>query len=116
MNLRLNMDAGSAGSVTAPAQAPDMAPAAAGDENWDNRFGLPGILDDEVESIAVAANGDIYVAGRFVEAGNIAANQVARWDGSQFHALGEGLSGGTPYAPTACARSTLTNTRYTPTP
>ncbi len=70
----------------------------AGDEAWDNRFGLPGIQDSAVEAIAVAANGDIFVAGRFTEAGNRTVNQVARWDGEQFHALGEGLKGGTPYA------------------
>jgi hypothetical protein len=69
-----------------------------GDEAWDNRFGLPGIQDSAVEAIAVAANGDIYVAGRFTEAGNRTVNQVARWDGEQFHPLGEGLKGGAPYA------------------
>lgn len=70
----------------------------AGNEAWDNRFGLPGVQDSAVEAIAVAANGDIFVAGRFTEAGNQTVNQVARWDGEQFHPLGEGLKGGTPYA------------------
>jgi hypothetical protein len=69
----------------------------AGDEAWDNRFGLPGIQDSAVEAMAVAANGDIFVAGRFTEAGNRTVNQVARWDGEQFHPLGEGLKGGAPY-------------------
>lgn len=66
----------------------------AGDAAWDNRFGLPGVESSEVESIAVGANGDIYIAGGFSEAGNIEVNQVARWDGRQFHPLGSGLAGG----------------------
>jgi hypothetical protein len=83
---------------TQPAQIDQ--PAAAGDEGWDNRFGLPGIYSGEVTAMAVAADGTVYAGGRF-EGG------VLRWDGERWHTLGQGLnnyprqlviSGGTLYA------------------
>lgn len=60
-------------------------PAAAGDENWDVRFGLPGIEKGEVTALAVAADGTVYAGGRF-EGG------VLRWDGERWHRLGQGLN------------------------
>lgn len=42
---------------------------------------------------AVLGGGDLYVGGRFTTAnGGVPANQVARWDGSSWHALGNGLN------------------------
>jgi trimeric autotransporter adhesin len=35
---------------------------------------------------------DVYVGGSFTSAGGLAATQVARWDGSGWHALGSGLA------------------------
>ncbi len=47
-----------------------------------------------VRSIAVdPVSGDVYVAGAFNTAGGIRANSVARWDGSQWHAVGAGVTG-----------------------
>ena len=63
---------------------------AAGDEAWDNRFGLPGV-DSYVYSLAVAADGRIWAGGEFGEAGSTEASYIAAWDGSQFGALGAGL-------------------------
>ena len=93
LGLLLNLLAGSL--VMAPAahaeDASVQAVQAPGDELWDNRFGIPGVEGGEVTSVAVAQNGDIYIAGRFTEAGNVKANYIARWDGAQFHPLGSGL-------------------------
>ena len=91
LSLVLNLPAASLGGAPT-AKAQDTSILAAGDENWDNRFGLPGVEGGEVNSVAVTNNGDIYIAGRFTQAGNIDANHIARWDGNQFHALGEGLN------------------------
>ena len=92
LSLLLNLLAGSL--VMAPAaHAEDTAVQAPGDELWDNRFGIPGVEGGEVTAVAVADNGDIYIAGRFTEAGNVKANYIARWDGAQFHPLGNGLDG-----------------------
>jgi trimeric autotransporter adhesin len=38
----------------------------------------------------VASGSDVYVGGGFLQAGGIDAARVARWDGSSWHALGDG--------------------------
>lgn len=40
-----------------------------------------------VRSMAVAPNGDLYVAGYFRYAGDVIANNIARWDGSNWHSV-----------------------------
>jgi hypothetical protein len=83
-----------AGLSAAPAlarQAPPV-PAVAGDELWDDRFGLPGI-DYGVTTVAVGPDGSIYAAGQLEEAGGLPANNIARWDGARWHALGAGVQG-----------------------
>ena len=44
---------------------------------------------------AIAVDGtDVYVGGNFTDAGgNPEADNIARWDGSSWHALGTGLKG-----------------------
>jgi hypothetical protein len=46
-----------------------------------------------VHSIAIAPNGDVYVGGRFATAGGITVNNIARWDGTNWNALGTGVIG-----------------------
>ena len=42
----------------------------------------------------IATNGDdVYVGGNFTSAGNTPANFIARWDGHEWSALGEGANG-----------------------
>ncbi len=43
-----------------------------------------------VDSLAVDAQ-NVYVGGRFRNAGAMSATNIARWDGSAWHALGDGL-------------------------
>lgn len=78
-------------ALVAQAGAPSD-PGVDGDERWDDRFGIPGILND-VNAVAVAANGDVFVGGYFFEAGGVPANNIARWDGRRWHALGAGVDG-----------------------
>ncbi len=59
---------------------------------WDTRFGMPGV-EGKVTAVAVADNGDVFVGGDFTEAGGMAAQHIARWDGSSWQALGDGISG-----------------------
>lgn len=64
--------------------------AAPGDERWDFRFGRPGL-----DGVAIAAawhDGQLHVGGGFRIAGNAAAYSVARWDGTNFWPLGDGLA------------------------
>jgi hypothetical protein len=53
------------------------------------------------------ASGNLYIGGDFTTAGNVTANHVARWNGTNWSALGSGMnntvvalavSGGTLYA------------------
>jgi hypothetical protein len=48
-------------------------------------------------SVDVWPNGDVYVTGRFNDVGGIEARNVAMWDGSVWHKLGQGLQGGSCY-------------------
>lgn len=43
-----------------------------------------------VDSLAVSGH-NLYVGGRFRNAGGIGATNIARWDGTNWHALGHGL-------------------------
>src|SRR5438552_18833900 len=42
-------------------------------------------------AIAAGSKGEIYVAGMFQFAGGVGANNIARWDGSSWSALGSGI-------------------------
>lgn len=69
---------------------------------WDGQRWLPlgsGIglsTSDSVEAMEVFDFGtgpQLFVAGRFNIAGGVAAVNIARWDGSQWHSLGLGTNG-----------------------
>jgi trimeric autotransporter adhesin len=53
---------------------------AIGAENW-------------VHALAVLPNGDIVAGGRFTSAGEVPALNIARWDGSNWLAMGSGVNG-----------------------
>lgn len=46
----------------------------------------------QVYALAVDGQGSLYAGGLFTTAGGVAANRVARWDGSAWHPLGAGLN------------------------
>jgi hypothetical protein len=47
-------------------------------------------LDRAVNAMLVSGS-DLYVAGEFVNAGGVPANRIARWDGSNWNTLGNGI-------------------------
>ena len=51
--------------------------------------GGPAGVNATVSAIAVSGN-DAYVGGFFTTAGSVSADQIARWDGSSWYALGSG--------------------------
>ncbi|MBF9222359.1 LamG-like jellyroll fold domain-containing protein [Hymenobacter ruricola] len=63
----------------------------AGDENWSDNFALNG-PNSTLSAVAVAANGDVYVGGQFTAVGAVLANNIARWNGSTWQALGNGTT------------------------
>lgn len=58
--------------------------------------GLTGYLPNTYNLIAphgmLVWNDNLYVAGNFLKAGNVTANGAARWDGTRWHAMGEGFN------------------------
>jgi hypothetical protein len=55
--------------------------------------GVTGIKNRYVTALAVSGN-NVYVGGSFTNAGGVAANNIAMWNGSSWSALGSGVSGG----------------------
>lgn len=55
--------------------------------------GISGDGTAEVFSLAVLPNGDVVAGGRFRDAGGVLVKNIARWDGSRWWPLGEGLDG-----------------------
>lgn len=51
-----------------------------------------GLEDGELNAMAVGLDGSLYVAGHFNEIDGVPAFSVARWDGQQWRALGNGLT------------------------
>ena len=57
-----------------------------------------------VLALATTGNGEVYVGGTFNQAGGIAANQLARWNGTTWDIVGQGTTNGVgPGAVTALA-------------
>ena len=63
------------------------------DARWDDIFKLAG-FDGDVEAIAIAPNGNIYVGGHFDLINGIRVSGIAMWDGEAWNPLGTGLVGG----------------------
>ena len=56
--------------------------------------GMTGGIDaSSVKDLAVLPNGDLIAGGNFASAGGVAANNLARWNGSAWSALGAGVNG-----------------------
>ncbi len=53
-----------------------------------------GILEVlAIAQLSVAGESSLYVGGSFEQAGEVFADNIARWDGDSWHALGTGLDG-----------------------
>ncbi len=77
--------------VTGIAQAAAL-PAQSSDSKPDNPF--PGYRGTDGFVYAIAVSGtNVYIGGDFSHAGGVAANNIARWDGSQWHSMGSGIAG-----------------------
>ena len=55
----------------------------------------PGYLAPEFNAMIASPNGDLFVTGRYIDsASGEPVNDIARWDGTRWHPLGDGLSYG----------------------
>ena len=62
------------------------------DSDWISMGGTPG-TDGAVLAIAPDTAGNLYVGGTFTTAGGVPAANVAKWDGSSWSAMGDGVFG-----------------------
>src|SRR5579862_2099725 len=63
---------------------------------WSDLGGGIGPLDlsrPAVYALAIDGAGNIYVAGSFMQAGSVQANNIAKWDGNTWNPLGIGTDG-----------------------
>ena len=56
-----------------------------------NPAGIPGVNKGWLNAIAKDAYGNVYIGGEFTFAGTVAANYIAKWDGTTWSALGSGV-------------------------
>jgi hypothetical protein len=60
------------------------------DANWISFGGLPG-ANGTVVVTAVDGHGNLYIGGAFNQVGNTVAHCIAKWDGSTWSTLGQGM-------------------------
>jgi hypothetical protein len=60
--------------------------------------GVGNSLTATVYALTLLPNGDIIAGGDFITAGSVSVNRIARWNGSDWSALGTGVSSGTVYS------------------
>lgn len=93
--LLSNIHAGQAQPLAvaySPGLRSGLTAAPAGDDLWDPRFGFQGIGNGQPYA-AVADGADLFVGGSFTTVSQLPANNIARWDGQRWHALGDGVNG-----------------------
>lgn len=61
-----------------------------------------GITGDYGVLTEATYNGELYVGGWFYQAGNVPANNIARWSGWNWDSVGSGLTGGINNVETMC--------------
>lgn len=61
------------------------------DDAWDPQFHQFG-TSGQVNAVAVSATGDVYIGGAFDRINNQTVNNIAKWDGNAWSALGTGVS------------------------
>jgi len=76
---------------------PQLRPAGSAALGWNTVGGavpgMPNGVNNPVYALAISGT-DVYVGGAFTEAGGVAANYVAKWNGTAWSSLGTGAANG----------------------
>src|SRR6266545_806870 len=68
------------------------------DDNWTGMGGHPG-ANGPVSATVVDGSGNLYIGGGFTVVGDVFANSIAKWDGTNWSALGSGMEGNSGFWP-----------------
>jgi len=69
------------------------ASSASDDGSWSDQFPGPPGTDGYVNAIVKDASNNIIIGGSFTNIAGVAANNIAKWDGTAWSALGTGMNG-----------------------
>ncbi len=61
-------------------------------DNWEVQFAAPGIPSGFVSAVTTNGN-EVYVGGTFTAVAGVNANNIAKWNGTAWSALGSGIRG-----------------------
>src|SRR5436190_1600435 len=61
------------------------------DDNWTSMGGIPG-ANASVHAAVVDGSGNLYIGGDFTAVGDVVANYIAKWDGTNWSSLGSGMN------------------------
>ncbi len=84
------------------------------DDNWTGMGGHPG-ANGPVSATVVDGSGNLYIGGGFTVVGDVFANSIAKWDGTNWSALGSGMEGNSgfwPFGPVVHALAVSGNDLY----
>ncbi|MBI5215279.1 MAG: hypothetical protein HY960_05960 [Ignavibacteriae bacterium] len=60
---------------------------------WVTGYGIPNGIWGGIGPFAHDASGNLYIGGKFRFAGNVEVNNIAKWNGREWSALGKGIGG-----------------------
>src|ERR1043165_4472479 len=63
------------------------------DANWASMGGYPG-ANGSLRATVVDGSGNLYIGGSFTMVGDVFANSVAKWNGTNWSPLGLGINNG----------------------
>src|SRR5882672_6292774 len=62
------------------------------DAKWISMGGIPG-ANGQIAAVVADSSGNLYIAGSFNLIGDVFANGIAKWNGTNWMALGAGVDG-----------------------
>ncbi|TAK56982.1 MAG: hypothetical protein EPO24_10420, partial [Bacteroidetes bacterium] len=60
---------------------------------WAWGYGVPNGIDGGIGPMVFDSSGNLYIGGQFRFVGNVEVNNIAKWNGHEWSALGKGVGG-----------------------